>query len=444
VRNPPEPTRAAAAPVRAPDELLRAYQPAAPAHATPRSQRLVARLRRWSRLRLPSGTIRLRLTLVYGGLFVVSGAALLAITYLLVRYFTAHLKIITTPTGTTQGGPLGGSPAPPPSRSAGVSQLHHSYLHQLLVESGIALAIMSVVSIWLGWLVAGRVLRPLRTMTATTRRISQENLHERLDLPGPRDELKDLSDTIDALLARLETAFEAQRRFVANASHELRTPLAMMRTSLDVAEGKPRPVPGEVTVLAGKLREGLDQADRLIESFLTLARAHQGTPAEDATVSLTGVVAAALAAREQRATDLAVQIHHRLGDVEVTGNPTLLRRLVDNILDNALRYNHPGGWVHVHCHADTSNAESVTARLVVENTGPLLDDAGVQQLGQPFRRLAADRTTTGSVGLGLSIVAAITAAHDGTLRLGARPGGGLRAAIDIPRATPAPMPEVPR
>ena len=444
MRNPPEPTRAAAAPMRAPDELLRAYQPAAPAHATPRSQRLVARLRRWSRLRLPSRTVRLRLTLLYGGLFVVSGAALLAITYLLVRYFTAHVKIITTPAGTTQGGPLGGSPAPPPSRSAVASQLHDSYLHQLLVESGIALAIMSVVSIWLGWLVAGRVLRPLRTMTTTTRRISQENLHERLDLPGPRDELKDLSDTIDALLARLETAFEAQRRFVANATHELRTPLAMMRTSLDVAEGKPRPVPREVTVLAGKVREGLDQADRLIESFLTLARAHQGTPAEDATVSLTGVVAAALAAREQRATDLAVQIHHQLGDVEVTGNPTLLRRLVDNILDNALRYNHPGGWVHVDCHADTSNAGSITARLVVENTGPLLDDADVQQLGQPFRRLAADRTTTGSVGLGLSIVAAITAAHDGTLRLGARPDGGLRAAIDIPRATPAPMPEVSR
>jgi signal transduction histidine kinase len=389
----------------------------------------------------------LRLTLLYGGLFVVSGAALLAITYLLVLYFTAHIQITTGSfdrsgvQGDRAGGPLGPVPTRAPSA---VSQLHHSYLHQLLVESGIALAIMSVVSIWLGWLVAGRVLRPLRTMTATTRRISQENLHERLDLPGPRDELKDLGDTIDGLLGRLETAFEAQRRFVANASHELRTPLAMMRTSLDVAEGKPRPVPREVTVLAGKLREGLDQADRLIESFLTLARADQGTPAEDATVSLTGVVAAALAAREQRATDLAVQIHHQLGDVEVTGNPTLLRRLVDNLLDNALRYNHPGGWVQVHCHADTSNAESVTARLVVENTGPLLHDADVQQLGQPFRRLAADRTTTGSVGLGLSIVAAIIAAHGGTLHLGARPDGGLRAAIDIPRSTPAPMPEVSR
>jgi signal transduction histidine kinase len=203
-------------------------------------------------------------------------------------------------------------------------------------------------------------------------------------------------------------------------------------------------VPRELTVLAGKLREGLDQADRLIESFLTLARADQGTPAEEATVSLTGVVAAALAARERRAADLGVRIHRQLRAVEVIGDPTLLRRLVDNILDNALRYNHSGGWVHVHCHADTSNAESVTARLVVENTGPQLHDADVRQLGRPFRRLAADRTTTGSVGLGLSIVAAIAAAHDGTLHLSARPGGGLRAAIDLPCAARAPMPEVSR
>jgi signal transduction histidine kinase len=442
-----KPATAAAAASSAPDDPVRGHRRAAPASAARGHGWLVARRRQRSRLRLPSRTVRLRLTLLYGGLFVLSGAALLAITYLLVLYFTAHIQITTGSFDTSgvQGDPAGGPLGPTPTRApSAVSQLHHSYLHQLLVESGIALAIMSVVSIWLGWLVAGRVLRPLRTMTATTRRISQENLHERLDLPGPRDELKDLGDTIDGLLARLETAFEAQRRFVANASHELRTPLAMMRTSLDVAEGKPRPVPREVTVLAGKLREGLDQADRLIESFLTLARTHQGTAAEDAPVSLTGVVAAALAARERRATDGAVRIRRQLGAVEVIGDPTLLRRLVDNILDNALRYNHPGGWVHVQCHTDTGNAESVTARLVVENTGPQLHDADVRQLGQPFRRLAADRTTTGSVGLGLSIVAAITAAHDGTLHLEARPEGGLRAVIDLPCATRVPVSGVSR
>jgi signal transduction histidine kinase len=437
-----EPARATTAASSAPNDPPEPDQRAgSAAAAAPRSSWLVTRIRRRLRPRLPSRTVRLRLTLLYGSLFVLSGAALLAITYLLVLHFTAHIQIITTPAGApdTQGGPLGGQPSQAPSRaSSAVSQIHHSYLHQLLVESGIALAIMAVVSIWLGWLVAGRVLRPLRTMTATTRRISQENLHERLDLPGPRDELKDLGDTIDGLLARLETAFEAQRRFVANASHELRTPLAMMRTSLDVAEGKPQPVPQEVTVLAGKLREGLDQADRLIESFLTLARTHQGTPAGDATVSLTDLVAAALAAREPRAAELGVHIHRQLAATEVTGNQTLLRRLVDNLLDNALRYNHPGGLVDVNCHAHTGSSGNVMARLIVENTGRLLDDAGVQQLGQPFRRLAADRTTTGGVGLGLSIVAAITAAHDGTVHLSARPNGGLRAVINMPHASRTP------
>jgi len=408
---------------------------------------LVTRLPGWLSARLPSRTVRLRLTLLYGGLFVLSGAALLAITYLLVLYFTARIQITTTPDGApgTQGGPLGGQPVPLQATSAVASQIHHSYLHQMLIESGISLAFMAVVSIWLGWLMAGRVLRPLRTMTTTTLRISQENLHERLDLPGPRDELKDLGDTIDGLLARLETAFEAQRRFVANASHELRTPLAMMRTSLDVAEGKPRPVPREVTVLAGKLREGLDQADRLIEDFLTLARARQGTPVGVATVSLDGLVAAALAVRQPRAAELGVHINRQLAAAEITGNQTLLRRLVDNLLDNALRYNHPGGIVHVYCCTATSGtADVMTAQLVIENTGPLLDDADVRQLGQPFRRLAADRTTTGSVGLGLSIVAAIADAHDGTVHLSARPAGGLRAVLTMPHASQTPARGVPR
>jgi signal transduction histidine kinase len=386
---------------------------------------------------------------LYGSLFVLSGAVLLAITYLLVLHFTAHIQITTTPTGAsgTQGGPLEGQPGPAPTRasSAVASQIHRSYLHQLLVESGIALMIMAVASVWLGWLVAGRVLRPLRTMTATTLRISQENLHERLDLPGPRDELTDLGDTIDGLLARLETAFEAQRRFVANASHELRTPLTMMRTSLDVAEGKPQPVPWEVTVLAGKLRQGLDQADRLIENFLTLARAHQSAPGEAAAVPLTELVGAALAACAPRAAEIGVRIHRQLAPVEVTGNPTLLRRLVDNLLDNALRYNHPGGFVRVHCHPTAvGTGDGGMCHLMIENAGAPLNDADVRELGQPFRRLAAERTTTGSVGLGLSIVTAIAAAHDGTLYLSARPDGGLRAVVTLPAASRVPVREVTR
>ena len=174
---------------------------------------------------------------------------------------------------------------------------HAAALNQLLAESAIALGVMTVVSVVLGWLVAGRVLRPLRVMTATARAISADDLSGRLAVPGPGDELKDLGDTIDGLLHRLEIAFAAQRRFAASASHELRTPLAMMRTSVDVAVAKPGPVPAELTVLAGKLREGLDQADRLVENLLLLARAQHGASDGQETIPLGPLLAGAIDAR---------------------------------------------------------------------------------------------------------------------------------------------------
>ena len=390
---------------------------------------------RASPLRLPARTVRLRLTLLYGGLFVASGAALLTITYVLEHRLSGHIRVTTSPIGASSPPLDAASPSTgTAARSASVApQVHRDYLHELLVGSGVALAIMAVVSIWLGWLVAGRVLRPLRTMTTTTRRISEQNLHERLALPGARDELTELGDTIDGLLARLETAFEAQRRFVANASHELRTPLAMMRTSVDVAVGKPGPAPREVTVLAGKLQEGLDQADRLIESFLVLARAQQGAVTDRALVVLPLIVSAALEARRPASRQLGLEIRADLADVEVAGSETLLARMVANVLDNALDHNAPGGSVQV-----TTCLDGGTARLVVDSSGPVLDEADVRQLGQPFRRLGADRTTSGNgVGLGLSIVDAIAGAHGGTFQLHARPEGGLRVVVELPGAQTA-------
>ena len=396
----------------------------------PVSNHPAARPARRRRPRVWRVTVRLRFTLLYGGLFVLSGAALLAITYLLVLHFTDQVQITTTPTG-TQGSPIGHAPAKP--STAVVSQLHNAYLDRLLTESGIAMAIMTVVSAWLGWVVAGRVLRPVRVMTETTRRISQENLHQRLALPGPRDELTDLGDTIDSLLARLEATFDAQRRFVANASHELRTPLAMMRTSLDVAEGKPQPASPAVTVLAAKIREGLDQADRLIESFLALARAYESQAAKDTTVELAEVVADAVTGHQRHAAELDVDLHRALTPVTVVGHPTLLRRLVDNLIDNALRYNHRGGTVDVKLSSDDPRRASP----IVENTGQQLRTADIEQLGQPFRRLGPERTTTTGVGLGLSIVTAIASLHSGDIQLSARPGGGLRVQVNLPASNPA-------
>ncbi len=399
----------------------------------PGGSHMVARLReRLSRGVMPRRTVRLRLTVLYGGLFLVSGAALLAITYLLVASLPATITRIPLGALFRYGpahAPLGHCcPSP---RTIELAQ-QTADLHGLLIRSGIALVIMAVISIWLGWLMAGRALRPLQVITSTTRQISEENLHERLALPGPLDELTELSDTIDGLLGRLEDAFDAQRNFVASASHELRTPLAMMRTSLDVAEAKFPPVSQDAAVLAAKVREGLDQADRLVESFLVLARAQRGVMTELTTVSLPEVVSAALDARMADTANLGLTVRPRLAGAAVIGSETLLARMVANLVGNAIRHNRPGGFIAVSTEADASSA-----RLVVENGGPLLDADEVEQLSRPFKRLGAERTgSANGVGLGLSIVAAIVAAHRGTLDLEPRPGGGLRACIELPQASP--------
>ncbi len=383
---------------------------------------------------LPRRTVRLRLTVLYGALFLASGVGLLAITNILARGWPWPPFGVQAPRGSSRGNHSARLPA------AYMHQLdiqdahqHAAALSQLLAESAIALGIMAVASVALGWLVAGRVLRPLRRMTATARAISEDNLSDRLAVPGPGDELKELGDTIDGLLQRLETAFGAQRRFAANASHELRTPLAMMRTSLDVATAKPAPVPPELTVLAGKLREGLDQADRLTESLLLLARAQHGATDEQETISLGQVLADAIDDRAGLIARTGLDVRQATADAWVSGNPVLLARMAGNLVDNATRHNQPGGWIRAET---TSNGQ--IARLVVENGGPILDQGMVASLAQPFRRLGTDRTgSAGGTGLGLSIVEAVASAHGGYLRLQARPEGGLRAVIELPAVTGA-------
>jgi signal transduction histidine kinase len=303
-------------------------------------------------------------------------------------------------------------------------------------SSVIALSEVTVVSVAVGWLVAGRVLRPLREMTATTRRISADNLHERLAIHGPGDELKDLADTIDALLERLDGAFAAQRRFVANASHELRTPLATMRVSVDVAAAKPGPVPPETITLAGQVRAELDKVDELLDGLLVLARAQHGVLPGRAVLPLDDVVSAALASRDGTIAARNLTVQHIGGDgVWVEGSQPLLRRMADNVIGNAVSHNRDGGWIRI-----TTQADGDTARLIVENGGDILDPAQVAGLAQPFRRLGADRTGSDKgTGLGLSIVAAIAEAHRGSLDLHASPGGGLKITITLPLAPRAAM-----
>jgi len=397
---------------------------------------------RWSRL--PAPTVRLRLTLLYGVLFLLCGAGLLAITYLLVDRATSGdftyayeglsgTETITCGTVTRPGfGAHGGAAGNSLARECQAlsAKAHASVIHHLLAYSGIALAIMVLAAAVLGWLVAGRVLRPLRSITTAAQAITAHNLHQRLALPGPNDELKALADTIDDLLGRLEEAFEAQKRFIANASHELRTPLTMMRTALDVATGKPGAPAPETAMLGAKIRMGLDKADRLVESFLVLARAQRGTAPRAVPVSLGEAAEAALAERGQAIAGLRLTVTRDLADAPVQGASLLLARMTDNLIDNAVRHNQPGGWLRV-----MTRSDAVLAWLVVESGGPVLDERDVRELAQPFRRLGGDRTSTGSgTGLGLSIVAAIAAAHDGTLQLSARAEGGLRAAVTLPAA----------
>ena len=352
-------------------------------------------------------TVRMRLTALYCVLFVLSAVALLVI-------------VAISNAGQGSGGP--------PSPSVPV----HSSISRYVRSSVIALGEMTVVSVAVGWVVAGRVLRPLRAMTATTRRISADNLHERLAIHGPGDELKDLADTIDALLERLDGAFAAQRRFVANASHELRTPLATMRVSVDVAAAKPGPVPPETITLAGQVRAELDKVDELLDGLLVLARAQHGVLPGRAVLPLDDVVSAALAAGEGAIAARNLTVQHVSGsdDIRVEGSQPLLRRMADNVIGNAVSHNRDGGWIRI-----TTQADSDMARLTIENGGDILDPAQVAGLAQPFRRLGADRTgSDNGTGLGLSIVAAITEAHGGSLDLHARPGGGLKVTITLPLA----------
>lgn len=375
--------------------------------------------------RVPVRTVRLRLSLVYGALFLVSSAGLLTITYLLVDGLPISPPANFDVPGHSANGP------------AAIAAERATVLHALLFRSGIALAIMAVISLWLGWLVAGRVLRPIRTIASATRRISEENLHKRLALEGPNDELKELGDTIDDLLSRLEgafgsqrRAFEAQRAFVANASHELRTPLAMMRTSLDVVTRKSPPPSQDASVLAAKVRKGLDQADRLLEGFLVLTRAQRGVMADLHTVPLASLAAASLAAHASDVTSRRLSVRTDLNEADVSGNETLLARMVANVVDNAVRHNEPEGFIEV-----TTRADDQCAHVVVENGGPRLDQHKVDQLAEPFRRLGTERIASGGgLGLGLSIVAAIAIGHGGILELRARAEGGLRVTLVLPLA----------
>jgi signal transduction histidine kinase len=407
----------------------------------------------------PRWTLRLRLTLLYGALFLVAGAVLLGITYALVAHSIGARKtvVVTAKTGQkpmvierdasgsvfyTQRAPATLPTVPPdvpkalrPTAEAiqreaqlRLDQARTTQLNALLTWSGIALGIMAFVSIGLGWVVAGRALRPLRTMGMRARGISERNLHERLALEGPDDELKELGDTFDALLSRLETAFESQRRFVANASHELRTPITVERTLVEVALADPNANVESLRATCERVLAAGEEQERLIEALLTLARSQRGLERRE------DLDLAAITGRALRETSCnGVTVRSDLVRAATVGDPALVDRLVANLLDNALHYNVESGWVE----ARTGTRDG-SPTLRIANSGAMIPAQRAAELVEPFRRLNGDRTRhRHGLGLGLSIVDAIATAHGASLSVAPRAEGGLEVEVRFP-APPRP------
>jgi signal transduction histidine kinase len=322
------------------------------------------------------------------------------------------------------------TPAQGAHLQAQVAHLHDVAMHQLLIRSGITLAVMAVISIALGWLMAGRVLRPVRTINAAARQIGASNLHERLSLDGPDDEFRELAATLDDLLERLQASFDSQRRFVANASHELRTPLTLDRALLERALRKPEPTQVFWRATCERLLASSQQQDRLIDALLTLARS-EGALDRQELCELEGVIDSVLLSRELDTKNTGLHVQTHLNPAPVIGDPRLLERLIRNLIDNAIRHNIPNGQVEV-----TTELRAGHAVLTVVNTGPLVPGGEIERLLQPFQRAGADRTAHGDgLGVGLSIVHAIATAHHANLTLSPQAKGGLRIEVSFPAPT---------
>jgi signal transduction histidine kinase len=456
-------------------------------------------------LRLPRRTARLRLTALYGGLFLVSGIALVAITYVLFQrateYRSPHLPKVPRATAIqnlklpvkpakplaagfasplprhqiqlaqaqyelgraqkelAQAGPglVVAVPTPLARVRTQLARAQHQLAqgqrqladavhqvaqagslqaaqraadsHQLLVNSGIALAIVAVLAVLAGWLVAGRMLRPIRTITRTARRISSTSLHERLALDGPEDELKELGDTLDDLFARLDAAFEAQRHFVANASHELRSPLARQRALIQVALADPDASFTSLQTAHERVLASEQQLEQMIDGLLTLTRGQARVERREH-LDLADLTSEALIGRESDAAGLGLEVRATLVTAPAEGDPRLVERLIANLIDNAVRHNIPGGHVAI-----TTGTRDRHAFVSIANTGPTVPPDEIQSLFQPFERLGGARTRhdTGH-GLGLSIVQAIANAHRAELTARARNGGGLIFEVSFPPA----------
>jgi signal transduction histidine kinase len=439
----------------------------------------------------PQPTVRLRLALTYTAMFVVTGVALLGVSYILIQHRekgpATAAQIICQRSVTGGPGPSGnasgvisgapgnlaldptnclgvvgtyfhstssgsassesGGVAVPVQISGGqqvkqltgptaaairqltaaVSASQEHTLDSFKLESAIALGLITILSFGLSWWMAGRALQPVHRITDAARRLSEQTLHSRINLKGPNDELKELADTFDAMLARLDRAFTSQRRFVANASHELRTPLATERVLIDEALANRSVRPEDFRAILEELRANSEETERLIDALLVLARSERGIE-RWSDVDLAAAAETALVVAAPEAAQKGIQVRSDLTPLIVKGDRGLLERLIGNVVENGIRHNFAGGWVNI---ALTGTGPS--ALLEVTNSGPTLDGATIDTLTEPFRRGDRDRSSDdGGFGLGLSVVDSITNAHSGAMTLRARPGGGLILQIKLP------------
>ncbi|MFJ1795175.1 sensor histidine kinase [Kitasatospora griseola] len=381
-------------------------------------------------------TIRTRLALLNTAILAAGGAALLAINWFLVREALGdHSATVVAPSATTELAPAATAPATPaPSGSpfeAAASPPAHQFeefrdavLHDLLTRSAVVLLAVLALALLAGWWVARRSLSRIGAVTAAARHINDANLHDRLALVGPDDEVRELADTFDAMLDRLEKSFAEQRRFTAQASHELRTPLTLQRTALEIplAQGL---VPDHLRPAIHRALDAVDRSESLIGSLLALARGESGILTPRPT-DLSDLARMAIADTRAEADNAAITVETRLGPAPVTGDPSLLTQLVHNLVANAVRHNHPGGTVHL-----STGRGAGHSYIEVTNSGHRIDEADISSFMEPFRR---GRTGGHGAGLGLSVIRAVVTTHQGTLTVTPNPAGGLTARVLLPTA----------
>ncbi|HEX2904242.1 MAG TPA: HAMP domain-containing sensor histidine kinase [Jatrophihabitans sp.] len=388
-------------------------------------------------MRVVQPTLRIRMALLYGALVLLIGAALLATSYILLDRALTQIALpnnpgdVTIVDNTTHVQTVWN---PSQARSEMKTDALHYLLNNGLLYFGVIVLIGSIG----GYLLARQALRPVARITATAKQLSTKTLNERIGLGGPDDELRELADTFDEMLARLDAAFGSQKRFVANASHELRTPLAVIQTELDVTLSDPNAAAEELRRMGEVVRDATNRAQRLVDALLALARLQgregQGLELSEPVV-LNELIPNAVAAAQAEAAVRGITITAEGEPIATTGDPRLLERVIGNLVENAVRYNVPGGWVKIETESAGAGPMGVS-RIAVSNSGVSVRPDEVEGLFDAFRRGGRARTGQRGAGLGLSIVRAIVDAHDGSIDAQALPAGGLRVAISLPATSP--------